>query len=105
MNELVESISMIDIFTDIPAYSLRRLKELGSRQGYVTYDDVLQQFPDAAQDVDYLDQIFSAIANAGIIYNEEDSLSDITEEGSTNEAQPAVDVRRQVYKEDDIPTG
>jgi RNA polymerase primary sigma factor len=101
MNELVESISMIDIVTDIPAYSLRRLKDLESRQGYVTYDDVLQQFPDAAQDVDYLDQIFSAIANAGIIYNEEDSPNDITDQGSTDEAKPAVDARRQVYKEDD----
>ncbi len=101
MNELVESISMIDIVTDIPAYSFRRLKELGGRQGYVTYDDVLQLFPDAAQDVDYLDQIFSVIANAGIIYNEEDSLNDITDQDSTNEAQVAVDGRRPVYKEDD----
>ena len=101
MNELVESISMIDVVADIPAYTYRRLKELGSSQGYVTYDDVLQLFPDAAQDVDYLDQIFSVIANAGIIYNEEDSLNDTTDQGSTNVSQVAVDSRRPIYKEDE----
>ena len=101
MNDLVESISMIDIVADIPAYTYRRLKELGSSQGYVTYDDVLQLFPDAAQDVDYLDQIFSVIANAGIIYNEEDSLNDTTDQGSTNVSQVAVDSRRPIYKEDE----
>jgi len=101
MNELVESISMIDVVADIPAYTYRRLKELGSTQGYVTYDDVLHLFPDAAQDVDYLDQIFSVIANAGITYNEEDSLNEIADQASTNEAQVAVDGSRPVYKEDD----
>jgi len=85
MNGLIENILLIDFDVDNPINSFSRLKELGTKQGYVTYDDILRLFPEAEQDVDYLDQIYLAIRNAGITFVEDDSSNDAPNDDSAEE--------------------
>jgi len=51
--------------------AIARLIELGRQKTYVTIDDILSFFPDAEQDVDQLEEAFSALLSAGIPYLEE----------------------------------
>jgi len=48
-----------------------RLLELGRKKTFVTIDDILQFFPEAEQDLDQLEEAFSALNNAGIPYVED----------------------------------
>jgi RNA polymerase primary sigma factor len=45
-----------------------RIIELGREQGYITSDDILNNFPEAEQDIDQLEEIFAALLNANIPY-------------------------------------
>ncbi len=47
--------------------------EFGRKKTYVTYDDILQFFPDAEQDLDQLEEAYTALLGAGINYTEETS--------------------------------
>lgn len=58
--------------------SIARLVELGHKQGFVTYDNILTHFPDIEQDLDHLERIFSALLSGGIQYIEDPDLVDIT---------------------------
>jgi RNA polymerase primary sigma factor len=51
--------------------ALARLVALGREQGYITFDDILEQIPEAEQDVEQLDEAFATLLNAGIAYTEE----------------------------------
>lgn len=59
--------------------AIAQLIEYGRQKNIVTIDDILRFFPDAEQDVDQLEEAFSALLSAGIQYTEE-SASDDTEE-------------------------
>ena len=100
MNGLAENTLLIDFDLDNPTNSYARLKELGSKQGYVTYDDVLRLFPEAEQDVDILDQIYVAIRKAGILFVEDDRLKDAPNEDSANEDEYETNDSRSIYEED-----
>ena len=76
MNGLDENVILIDFDADNPIYSFARLKKLSTEQGYITYDDVLRLFPEAEQNIDYLDQIYVSIHNAGILFIEKNILKD-----------------------------
>jgi len=102
MNGLAENILLIDFDVDNPTNSLARLKELGTKQGYVNYDDILHLFPEAAQDVDYLGQIYVAIRDAGILLIEDDSLNDAPNEDSADEVQYEAYDSRSIYTEDNL---
>ena len=54
--------------------TLERLLEFGRKKKYVTYDDILHFFPDAEQDLDQLEEAYTALLGAGISYTEEDSV-------------------------------
>jgi RNA polymerase primary sigma factor len=54
--------------------ALERLLEFGRKKKYVTYDDILHFFPDAEQDLDQLEEAYTALLGAGISYTEEDSV-------------------------------
>jgi RNA polymerase primary sigma factor len=54
--------------------ALERLLEFGRKKKYVTYDDILHFFPDAEQDLDQLEEAYTALLGAGINYTEEDSV-------------------------------
>jgi len=85
MNELLEKTLLIDFDLDKSSNSFARLKELGYKQGYITYDDILLLFPEAEQDVDFLDQIYLAIHEAGIYFEEGENLNDALNEDSPDE--------------------
>jgi RNA polymerase primary sigma factor len=63
------------------------LIELGRQKTYVTYDDILQFFPEAEQDVDQLEEAFSALVSAGIPYIEDTALGGPTEEELSEEEE------------------
>ena len=102
MNGLAENTLLIDFDVDNPTNSFARLKELGSKQGYVTYDDILHLFPEAEQDVDILDQIYVAIRKAGILFVEDDRLNDAPDEDSTDENEDEASHRRSIFKDDNL---
>ena len=76
--------------------AVARLIELGRQQSFVTYDDILKFFPEAEQDVDQLEEAFSALVSAGIPYIEDPGLGGPTEEElseeeeADDEAQPGM---------------
>ena len=85
MNALNENVLLIDIDANNPINSFARLKKLSNQQGHITYDDVLRLFPEAEQNIDYLDQIYIFIHNAGILVIEEKILEDDHTEDSADE--------------------
>ena len=60
--------------------ALARLVELGRERGYVSLDDILHFFPQAEQDMDQLEEAFSALLNAGISYVESESTEEPADE-------------------------
>ena len=73
--------------------SVASLIELGRKKTFVTFDDILNFFPEAEQDVDQLEEAFSALVSAGIPYVEDSGVGGptdkelIEEEESEDEAQ------------------
>ena len=65
--------------------ALERLLEFGRKKKYVTYDDILHFFPDAEQDLDQLEEAYTALLGAGISYTEEDSVSEEPSEEELSE--------------------
>ena len=60
--------------------ALGRLIALGRKKSFITIDDILEFFPDAEQDVDQLEEAFSALNNAGITYIDSSSLTEPSDE-------------------------
>ena len=102
MNGLAENILLINFDADNPTNSYAHLKELGSKQGYVTYNDILRLFPEAKQDVDIMDQIYVAIRKAGILFVEDDRLNDAPNEDSTDENEHKAYDSRSIFKDDNL---
>ncbi len=59
---------------------IARLIELGRQKSYVTLDDILHFFPEAEQDVEQLEEAFSALLSAGIPFVEEEAGEEPAEE-------------------------
>jgi len=59
---------------------IARLIKLGHQQDYVTYDDILELFPEAEQDLQQLDAAFVALFSAGIPILEEDEVEEPSDE-------------------------
>ncbi|MGD2157571.1 MAG: sigma-70 family RNA polymerase sigma factor [Anaerolineales bacterium] len=57
---------------------IAHLIELGREQGYVTFDDILKLFPEVEQDVEQLEEAFSALLSSGIPYVEDDEELELT---------------------------
>jgi RNA polymerase primary sigma factor len=102
MNGIAENKTLIDLDVNDPTNSFARLKELGSKQGYVTYGDILHFFPESEQDVNYLDQIYTAICDADILFVEDDSLDDVCDEDSTGEDEYETYDSGFTFKEDSL---
>jgi len=60
--------------------AIARLIELGRQKGYVTLDDILHFFPEAEQDVEQLEEAFSALLSAGIPFVEDATISEPSED-------------------------
>jgi RNA polymerase primary sigma factor len=61
-------INVVDDEEEYPA--IARLIEFGRQKSYVTIDDILHFFPEAEQDVEQLEEAFSALMSAGVPYFE-----------------------------------
>ncbi len=86
---------------DDESYSaVSQLIEFGRQKGIITLDDILGFFPEAEKDVDQLEEIYTALASAGIQYTEESAdddsedmdLSDIDEEDDNDSLQLSDDL-------------
>ncbi|MBN2389064.1 MAG: sigma-70 family RNA polymerase sigma factor [Anaerolineales bacterium] len=51
--------------------AIARLIEMGRQKSYVTIDDILHFFPEAEQDVEQLEEAFSALLSAGVPFVED----------------------------------
>ena len=65
--------------------AVAKLIELGRKKTFVTYDDILLFFPEAEQDVDQLEEAFSALVSAGIPYIEDPGVGGPSEQELTEE--------------------
>lgn len=77
MNDELINISADD---DESYSAIARLIDLGRQKTYVTIDDILHIFPDAEQDVEQLEEAFSALLSAGIPYLEDSILEEPPDE-------------------------
>ncbi|MDK1030365.1 MAG: RNA polymerase sigma factor region1.1 domain-containing protein, partial [Anaerolineae bacterium] len=60
--------------------AIARMVELGRQKSYVTLDDILRFFPEAEQDVQKLEEAFSALLSAGIPFVEDAAANEPSEE-------------------------
>ncbi len=96
----VDKIIIADEEEEFPA--IARLIEMGRQKSYVTLDDILHFFPEAEQDVEQLEEAFSALLSAGIPFVEdaaqgepsEDELVAVEESG---DAEPEPDLGLDDY--------
>jgi RNA polymerase primary sigma factor len=91
----VDKILIVDDEEEFPA--IARLIELGRQKSYVTLDDILHFFPEAEQDVEQLEEAFSALLSAGIPFQEDTLTPEPTEddlvavEESSEVEEPEID--------------
>ncbi len=88
---------LMDAGKDSGNIARQRLLEKGEEQGYITLEDILQEFPQAELHVDEISEIYSLLQEEGIsIVDEEgDSISEILgkePEGGDEGAEQAVDL-------------
>ena len=102
MNALAENRLLIDFDVDNPTNPFARLKELGTRSGHITYDDILRLFPEAEQDVVYLDQIYIAIRDAGIKFVEKDRPNNAPNGDTEDEDGDETDGSGLIFKGDNL---
>src|ERR671922_2283508 len=95
----VDKILMVDEEEEFSA--IARLVELGRQKGYITLDDILHFFPEAEQDVEQLEEAFSALLSAGIPFLEDTVTVEPTEDElvavEATEAEPEVDLSLDDY--------
>jgi len=95
----VEKILIADEEEEFPA--IARLIELGRQKSYVTLDDILHFFPEAEQDVEQLEEAFSALLSAGIPFVEDTPPGEPTEDElaavEEAEAEPEPDLSLDDY--------
>jgi RNA polymerase primary sigma factor len=90
----VDKILMVDEEEEFPA--IARLVELGRQKGYITLDDIIHFFPEAEQDVEQLEEAFSALLSAGIPFVEDANLAEPSEDElvaveATGDVEPEID--------------
>src|ERR1700690_2311085 len=95
----VEKIIIVDEEEEFPA--IARLIELGRQKSSVTLDDILHFFPEAEQDVEQLEEAFSALLSAGIPFVEDTTPGEPTEDElaavEEAEAEPEPDLSLDDY--------
>jgi len=65
----------------VPA-ELKALVDLGRRRGYLTHDEILEQFPEAESNIEMIDRVYSVLLEQGI---------DVVEDAKEAEAKAKVD--------------
>ena len=80
--------------------SVASLIELGRKKTFVTYDDILNFFPEAEQDVDQLEEAFSALVSAGIPYIEDPGTGEPTEKELIEEEEGEDETQLEIAPDD-----
>ncbi|MEJ5241132.1 MAG: sigma-70 family RNA polymerase sigma factor [Anaerolineales bacterium] len=80
---------------------IARLIELGRQKSYVTLDDILHFFPEAEQDVEQLEEAFSALMSAGIPFVEELPGEEPAEEELAAVEEEAAEAEKELGEIDD----
>jgi RNA polymerase primary sigma factor len=80
--------------------SVASLIELGRKKTFVTYDDILNFFPEAEQDVDQLEEAFSALVSAGIPYVEDSGVGGPTDKELIEEEEGEDEAQLEVSPDD-----
>ena len=69
--------------------AISQLIEYGRKKSVVTIEDIVRFFPEAEQDVDLLEDVFSELLNAGIKYTEESLMDEAVEEEEDSDISDA----------------
>jgi RNA polymerase primary sigma factor len=69
---------------------LRALIELGRKRGFVTHDDILEQFPEVEQNVDQVDRLYSVLAEQGVEIVEDEKAAEPKGKAEAEEEAEAV---------------
>ena len=90
---------------DSPSSALTRLLEFARKKSFVTNDDILHFFPEAEQDIDQLEGVYSALGNAGIAITEDDMPREEPSDeelSDTADEEPAIDDLANIDTDDTI---
>ena len=86
-----ESVGAIQIDTEESAVDA--LLALGQTQGYVSFDDILSAFPEAEENIEQLEDIFTLLMNVGIPVGDVDELEQDSEDDGADGSEGADDKR------------
>jgi RNA polymerase primary sigma factor len=66
---------------------LKALVELGRKKGFLTHDDILEQFPEAEQNIELIDRVYSVLLEQGIDVVED--AKEVEQKGKAEEEEEA----------------
>jgi RNA polymerase primary sigma factor len=66
---------------------IERLLSIGKAQGYVTYEDVLQVFPEAESNMEQLEDLFATFFEHGIEVGQQEEIEAAAQEGVDNQEE------------------
>jgi len=64
---------------------LKALVELGRKRGYLTHDEILEQFPEAEQNIELIDRVYSVLLEQGIDVVEDAKEAEVKGKGEEEE--------------------
>jgi RNA polymerase primary sigma factor len=84
--------------------AINQLLKFGKKQGYVSFEDILQYIPEAEEELDLLDFIFESLIKAGIPYIEdiEDSQQELENPDVGSEEEQSLDFLSNVDVDDTV---
>jgi RNA polymerase primary sigma factor len=90
----------------IPEDEVEYLLALGKAQGYVTFDDILTVFPEAEENLDQLEDIFSLLMEADVHVGEpkdeeEEEEEDLADDSEAEESSSEQEARFRAVQSDD----
>ncbi|AOH43683.1 RNA polymerase subunit sigma [Anaerolineaceae bacterium oral taxon 439] len=92
---------IIDVELDDDSYSaVNRLLEIARKKTFATIDDILQVFPEAEQNVDQLEEAFSALQNVGIPYIEDPTEEDEVSADELDLLADDLEIAPNLYQDD-----
>ena len=80
--------------------AIARLIAAGRQKGYVTIDDILHFFPEAEQDVEQLEEAFSALLSAGIAFVEDTPTGEPPEDELAATEEASSEVEQEINLDD-----
>src|SRR5438445_12035582 len=73
---------------DLSQAELRALVDLGKKKWFLTHDDILEQFPEAEQNIELIDRVYSVILEQGIDVVEDAKEAEQKGKGEEEEETP-----------------